>query len=166
MAAAGSRGRKAAVGVLASALVVSGLLMGVSYGSAGITVPTEIQVFIADEDAATSHSYPLREADGTRSGHLSTYKDLSEDVDGNPIGKVRVVCIDSAGVMLQCFGVATIKAGPHNEAGTITFYGNFSGFNGEVQAVTGGTGAYENARGTVTNTVIDDQLVRVFSLLP
>jgi hypothetical protein len=164
MAAAGSRGRKAAVGVLASALVVSGLLMGVSYGSAGITVPTEIQVFI--EGDARIHEYPLRDTDGDRSGLIGTYRDRSVDVDGDPMGNVRVSCLYSSGVLAQCEGVATLPDGAYSDAGTITFSGNFKGFNDEVLAVTGGTGAYENARGTVTNTVIGDHLVRVFNLLP
>lgn len=169
MAAARTKGRNAAIGVLATALLASGLLMGVSYGDTGrasIAVPTEIQVFIGDGNGLRSHEYSLRDEDGKASGGLGAYRDPALDADGDPMGNVKVTCISSKSVLAQCTGVATLKAGPYSEAGSITFAGNFRGFTGETQAVTGGTGAYDNVRGTVTNTVIDDQLVRVFNLLP
>jgi hypothetical protein len=44
--------------------------------------------------------------------------------------------------------------------------GLFNGFNDESVAVTGGTGAYANVRGTATLTVIDDQFAWVLHLIP
>jgi hypothetical protein len=151
--------------VVASALSASGLLAGISYGKAtGTTLPTEIQVFNAGRDSI--HLYALKDGWGRKTGTLSAFREPVVDLDGVPIGRIRITCLSSARVAWQCTGVASLKAGSHTEQGSITYTGNFAGFNGETLAVTGGTGAYEDARGTVMLSIIDDRFARTFILLP
>ena len=49
--------------------------------------------------------------------------------------------------------------------GTVVATGIFRGFSGEQLAVTGGTGAYAGATGTVTLSVEDGKFAATFDLL-
>jgi hypothetical protein len=152
------------IGALGAALLLSGMLVGVSYAGGGIVEPQTIELI--NGPGEESRDYPLLDAEGKVRGSMSVYREPVLDVDGNDVGTVHVECILAKGINYRCTSIAVLKPGPHTQAGSILFAGVFRGFNGESLAVTGGTGAYENVRGSVTLSVEGDDFVRTLHLIP
>ena len=148
-----SIGRKGVVAALASALLVSGLLVGVSYGGGGgITEPQVIELVTTacattDNDPATEcRVYRLKDTDGERSGEIFRFKVPLEDTDGNPVGRGYLECSGSTGTGSTCTLILSLKPGPFTDLGTIVS----TGLNLPPRAITGGSGAYLNVRGEIT----------------
>jgi hypothetical protein len=163
--------RKLGIGVLAAALLMSGALVGVSFGGGGgITQPEviELSVAICGRKGACHH-YPLREGDGRQTGQVSMIKDPLLDVDGNQIGHINIFCsvANARQTNWVCTNVLTLKAGDHTERGTVVTTGIAVGRGPgptETFAVTGGTGAYENVRGFAIQD--DEQNLYTLHLIP
>jgi dirigent-like protein len=150
---------------LAAALLLSGMLMGVSYaGGSGITQPQVIELSLGHGGAG--RGFPIKDEDGGRTGQMNVLREVLLDADGNQVGNLTSMFLFAKGVVWQDVATFTLKAGPHTEAGTVAVMGNFRGFNGESMAVTGGTGAYQNARGFVTLGADGHVLTYTLNLIP
>jgi hypothetical protein len=157
--------KRLGIGVLAAALLVSGMLMGVSYaGSAGITEPHVIALHLGD--GGSNKNFPIKDEDGGKSGGLGVFREPLLDADGAQVGSLTSTFFLVRRVAWTDIATFTLKPGAHTEAGTIAIAGNFKGFNGESMAVTGGTGAYENVRGFVTLTAEADGFTYTLNLIP
>lgn len=143
----GTRGRWIGVGVLATALLISGLLVGISYGG-GVTEPTVVEL--------TSGKVLKEGADQVR--------EVAKDVDGTRVGKIRWNC--DPGIDWHCTIVYSLLPGDHTGRGTVVATGIFGGFNGERLALTGGTGAYANAQGFLVLAGDGGELRHTLHLLP
>ena len=64
-----------------------------------------------------------------------------------------------------CTGAIALSDAARTGAGTIIFAGLFEGFKGESLAVTGGTGSYAGAQGTMVLKVEDGRFVRTVKLV-
>ena len=148
-----------AIGALVTALLLSGLLVGVSQG---VTGPTTIRLTFGK--VLTEHGYALRDDQGRRTGHLAFVKGRLRDADGTVIGQHRSMCPSSANVGWWCTHTLVLSDGPYTDPGTITITGLFHGFNGEEYAVVGGTGAYQGVNGSATATVENDGFVMTVDL--
>jgi hypothetical protein len=140
--------RKLSVGVLVAALLLSGLFVGVSYGGpAGV---------------AASEAIVLHDGDVlAESGRQTKVQVLDED--GDAVGTMVWDCTTHA-VSWTCTNVLSLKDGPYTERGSIVVSGIFRGFVGERLAVTGGTGAYQGAGGSVRLTVEGGEFTHTFTL--
>jgi hypothetical protein len=147
------------IGVLVTALLLSGLFVGVSQG---VTGPTTIRLTFGDVIA--ERTYPLRDKQGMRTASVDFIKGALADQDGTPIGRHRSECTLADDVAWWCTHTLTLKDGPYTDAGTITVTGLFKGFSGEESAVIGGTGAYAGVNGTATATVENDGFVLTVDL--
>lgn len=155
--------RKLSIGVLAGTLLLSGMLVGVSYGGGGgITQPEVITLTGTSGDL---RAFPLRNADGKRA-LITILKEGLDDVDGAAVGNHRWNCVGSHGYGQVCNDVIHLKQGAHTERGSITVAGEFRGYNGESWAVTGGTGAYVNVRGHLTLSVEGGEFTQTLYLIP
>jgi hypothetical protein len=163
--------RKLSVGLLAAAMLMSGALVGVSYGGGGgITEPQTIELSV-DPCSVRCRFYPLREADGLRTGQVTLTKNPLFDADGNRAGNLNISCTVSDGpggpTDWVCTYIHTLKAGPYTEQGTVVAHGIYTGDDGDVFAVSGGTGAYENVRGHATmNYGASPELNYTLTLIP
>jgi hypothetical protein len=140
--------RKIAIGVLTAALLVSGLLVGVSHGgSAEITQPEVLELRFKDRHI---EYFPMYRENGKWGGQATFLTRLLFDVDGNHVGIQRVDCMGSADRGWICTSVSTLRDGPHTDKGTIVSTGIYTlspSAQYHTYAVTGGTGAYDNVGG-------------------
>jgi len=165
-----SIGGKGAIAALVSALLLSGLLVGVSYGGGGgITEPQVIELVTTgcatnDDDPATEcRVYQLKDTDGERSGEIFRFKVPLQDTDGNPVGRGYLECSGSKGTGSTCTLVLSLKAGPFTDLGTIVS----AGVNSlPPSAITGGSGAYLNVRGEITGEDQPDGFHLTLNLIP
>jgi hypothetical protein len=151
----GTIARKSVIAGLTAALLLSGLLVGVSYGGGGgITEPQVIELVSTgctpgDGDPQTEcASYSLRDSDGNRSGLLTRFKVPILDIDGNPVGKGFVECFEARGTKSICTVILSLQPGPYTEQGEIVSTG--LGIGPRTSPITGGSGAYLNVRGQLT----------------
>ena len=158
-----SFGKHLSIGVLASALLASGLLVGVSHGASRSEV-----VRLVNGEALAEANYPLRDEHGRRSAGMSLYRGELLDADGNQVGSHRCECVNgqAGGTGWWCTHILSLREGPYTDVGTIVITGLFRGFNGEQLAIVGGTGAYANAGGYATLTVQDQSFVTTLNLSP
>jgi hypothetical protein len=165
--------KKVAVAVIAAALLLSGGLVGVSFGgTAAITEPKVIELSL-DLCGDSCRGFELQDPVFGRRGTawIVLSKDPLFDVDGNKVGQQSEQCTVSGGTPWVCTYVLALKAGPHTEPGTVVLTGiyRFSDPPEEL-AVTGGTGAYENVRGYATQEVVgtgaDRHEVLTLNLIP
>jgi hypothetical protein len=147
--------------VLAGALLV-GTFAGMSYGGqGGIDEPEEITLL---SQGGTFFGVHVEDSEGDDAG-IDFSRDRVSDVEGNRVGTIRTRCLNG-GIVWACTWIVSLRSGAYTEDGTVVLDGLFNGFNDESVAVTGGTGAYANVRGTATLTVIDDQFAWVLHLIP
>lgn len=141
--------KKLSVGALAAALLLSGALVGVSFGGGGgITQPEVIELSLELCGRPNCTGWELRHAAwGRGTGLLTVARDPIFDADGTRVGSHRMQCVVGD---WQCNVVLELKAGPYTELGTVVTSGIFRWEEGSTFAVTGGTGAYENVRGSAT----------------
>jgi len=144
--------RKLMVGVIAASLLVSGGLVGVSYGQGGgITEPEVIELSFGFCEPSC-RSYPLSASGGGPAAQITLGKFTLFDVDGNRVGTIHESCVNSETGPWICTLIHKLKAGPHTERGTVVTNGTWS-FDPVIAAdfaITGGTGAYANVRGFAT----------------
>jgi hypothetical protein len=162
-------GRNGAVAILASALLVSGLFVGVSFGGGpGITDPQVIELTTVgcltdDRDSATECSvYRLTDTEGQRSGSIVRFRVPVWDVDGTHVGRALLDCLQSKGTGSICTLVLSLKDGPYTDLGTIVS----TGTGLPPDAITGGSGAYLNVRGEMTGETVGDDFVVTLNLIP
>ena len=150
--------RKLEIGALAAALLMSGLLVGVSYGGGGgITDPTVIELSHSNcGKDAHCWFHALRSDEGSGIGQLTQARLSQHDVDGDVVGMSHAWLTFAKGTGWMFTGVETLRNGPHTSHGSITLtgfvprHGCYFGGDPCTFAVTGGTGAYLNVRGYAT----------------
>jgi len=167
-------GRKLLIGVLASAVLLVGTLVGVSFGGGGgITQPEEIVLThsICGKDARCEF-FRLDPSSRGGDGQLIQGRLPSRDVDGNVVGMSHAQVVTVEGTGSTATVIQTLKDGPHTSRGTITLTGFVQRdgcyFGDEVCtfAVTGGTGAYVNVRGHATLERVGKKIRTTLSLIP
>ena len=163
--------RKLSVGVIAAALLMSGALVGVSFGGGGgITQPEVIELSL-DLCGKSCRLFELRDPVFGRRGNalITLSKDSLFDVDDNEVGAQSEHCTTSegrgGGTPWVCTYVLRLKPGPHTERGTVVTTGIYR-FGPSTFAVTGGTGAYENVRGYATLEVVGKREFLTLNLIP
>ena len=163
--------RKLSVGVIATALLMSGGLIGVSFaGAGGISEPMVIELSL-DLCGDSCRIFELQDpVEGRRGNALITLADdMLLDVDGNRVGRQSEQCTTSGGrgrgTPWLCTYVVTLTAGPHTDAGTVVSTGIYE-FDASTFAVVGGTGAYENVRGYATMEVVEGHEILTLNLIP
>ena len=153
---------KVAVGALAAALVMSGLLVGVSRGgSEGATgTVIELKWNTMTAEALVEH-FPMDTSAGlcTDSDPICLQVTLKEmpifDQEDTQVGRQQIQCTvgwhlkPAKSIDWFCSYVTQLKDGPYTDRGQITGVG-IKRPNGDVRiSITGGTGAYENAGGYI-----------------
>jgi hypothetical protein len=138
--------RKLIVGMLAPALLMSGALVGVSFGGGGgITQPEVIELSL-DLCGDSCRGFELRDPVFGRRGKawITLSQDPLLDVDGNQVGFQSELCTVSygprGGTPWVCTFLLKLKAGPHTERGTVVTTGIYRFSDPTRFAVTGGTG--------------------------
>ncbi|MGH2540221.1 MAG: hypothetical protein ACRDGK_06850 [Actinomycetota bacterium] len=168
-------GRKLLIGGLASAVLLVGTLVSVSYGGrGGITQPEEIVLThsICGKDARCGYFRLKPSTKGTGFGQVIQARVPLRDVDGNLVGMSRghVVTVQGTGSVATV--IDTLKDGPHTYRGSVTLTGFVQSggcyFGDEVCtfAITGGTGAYVNARGQATLERVQRKIRTTLHLIP
>lgn len=159
--------RKLSVGVIATALLLSGGLVGVSVaGGQGIEQPEVIELSL-DVCGAKCKGYALRDPIfGQGNGFMTLSRDPVFDVDGNKVGNQDESCVVSKGTAFVCSYVITLKDGQHTQAGTVVTTGIYLFDDPTTFAVTGGTGAYANVRGYAALETSGGQEFLTLNLIP
>ena len=167
--------RKIAIGVLAGALLMSGLFVGVSYGgSPSTTEPTMLKLGWHTGGKRTHiRIYPLRQAEGYAptgpvTGQVTAKKLPLFDVDGNSVGTQYIDCMATVDTSWVCTLVSVLKDGPYTDKGTVVVTG-VSKHRGDFvsrMTVTGGTGAYNNVGGHVIAEGVDGHVTYTLFLVP
>jgi hypothetical protein len=138
--------KKLSVGLLAAALLMSGGLVGVSFGGGGgITEPQLIELHI--NVCRNPYHYLLGDPDAKIAGQVTVCRSPIFDVDGDRAGTQNVSCTVSDKTDWVCTHLYTLRDGPHTDSGTIVATGEYTDGDGDVFAVTGGTGAYQDVGG-------------------
>lgn len=169
-------GRKLLIGGLGAALLLAGTLVGVSYGGGGgITEPEEIVLThsICGNDARCGYFMwkPVKGSD-SRFGQAIIGRLPSHDADGNLVGTSHALVTTGHGVGSIVTGIERLKDGPYTSRGSVTFTGFVQPdgcyFGDEVCtfSITGGTGAYVNARGHATVERVQRQIRTTLHLIP
>jgi hypothetical protein len=117
-------------------------------------------------DLTSDERYRLRDEAGDASAVIELFKGPLFDEDGNEIGVHRCQCINGSGFGWTCTHIFGLRPGPYTARGTVVITGLFRGFNGERNAITGGTGAYAGAAGFAIASVDDDAFVHTLYLMP
>jgi len=136
-------GKKLSIAALVGALLVSGLLVGVSQGrgvDASRRGGATIQLFATGDTLSEASK-----------GFVGQVREAALDDGGARVGTIRWTCI--SGTDQQCTVVYALKDAGGLGKGTVVATGIFRGFNGETLAVTGGTGDFVGAGGSVTLSV-------------
>jgi hypothetical protein len=158
-------GRKRSIGVLAAALLLSGLLVESGYGGPAPVASSQV-IRLINGDVLRESSYSLRDGQDERMAVITLYRGDLQDEDGNGVGSHRCDCVSARGIGATCTHILSLRSGPYTEHGQVVITGPFRGFSGERLAITGGTGAYASARGYATSTVDGDAFVTTLYLVP
>jgi hypothetical protein len=139
--------KKVSIGVLVAALLMSGALVGVSFGGGGsgrITQPELIELHI--DVCQRPHFYLLRN-DSKVAGQVTLCRSPILDAEGDRTGTQNVSCTVSDASDWICTNLYALRAGAFTEEGTIVTTGHYVDGHGDVHAITGGTGAYQDVGG-------------------
>jgi hypothetical protein len=172
--------RKASIGILAAALLLSGALVGVGGTQpAVLEEPTVIELeWNTDAEDTNIRFFPLSEdepggefeAEGPASGQITTKKLTLFDVDGNEVGKQFIECMVGPDTPWICTLVSLLKDGPYTDKGTVVVIGQSHhhgrGPNISSLPVTGGTGAYNNVGGHAIQEGVDGRVTYTLFLEP
>jgi len=143
--------QRSSIAAALAALMISGLLVGVSNGDESPPAGSQVLDLTAGEVLAE------------RSGGIwSQLREEALDGDGERVGTIRWNCAEAAD--WHCTVVYGLKGDPGTR-GTLVAMGIFRGFNGESLAVAGGTGAYAGAGGVVTLDASGDDFTHTFDLI-
>lgn len=157
--------RKLAVGGLTGALLLSGLLVGVSHGGSQGDTGTVIELNWSTRAEDTLIEFFVLDPSAGRCEDSDpiclqiTLKDMPIfDQDGTQVGRQHIQCtwgghLDPAkSIAWFCSYVTKLRNGPYTDHGQLTGVG-VKRPNGDVLvSITGGTGAYENAGGYIVQT--------------
>jgi hypothetical protein len=163
--------RKLSVGVLAASLLLSGALVGVSFGGGGGISQPEVIELSLDLCGDSCRGFELRDVAFGRRGTawITMSSDQLFDVDDNRVGRQSYDCTSSEGrgegTPWVCTFVLSLKDGAYTDRGTVTTTGIYR-FDISRFAVTGGTGAYENVRGYATMEDVGKREVLTLNLTP
>ena len=143
--------QKLGIASTVAALMVAGLLVGVSNGDESPTAGLQEIELTSGEVLAE------------RSGGISSQiREEALDVNGERVGTIRWSCAN--GTDWHCTVVYGLKGAP-DMRGTLVAMGIFRGFTGESLAVVGGTGAFAGAGGVVTLETSGDDFTHTFDLV-
>ena len=168
--------RKLSTVVISTGLLLSGGLVGVSFGGTeGIAEPHVIELSL-DECSSSCRGFQLEDPIFGRDGTawIVVSNDALFDADGTKVGHLSHQCTVTYGRNKRatpwvCTYISTFSAGPYTEPGMVAMSGNFD-FDGSTFAVTGGTGAYVNVRGEATLETVgqgsDQHEVLTLNLIP
>ena len=144
--------------VVAMCAVAFGL--GVSSAGAGISGPVEITVV---EHATTDKVVDVGRKGDSTGDVLTFHNEVYDEDDVSKIGAVQGLCTRMSPKQgtWECSGTTSL------EGGQITFEGPFfDDTNTVLAAVNGGTGVYENARGTMEASCTDSGCTMTYDLIP
>ena len=178
--------RKLTIAVIATALLMSGALVGVGYaGGTGSTQPAVLEEPTVIElvwrtGAEDSHIrfLPLAgdmpggrfEAEGPTIGQITTKKLTLFDVDGNEVGRHYIECLVTIDTPWICTQVSVLKDGPNTDKGTVVTTGYSKHAPGKPNIstipVTGGSGAYNNVGGQAIQEGVDGKVRYTLYLEP
>jgi hypothetical protein len=140
-----------------AAIVVSALLLGPG-ASAQSSGPRTLTLKELEEGATFTHIRNTKSAPNRSNaqGDVLAFTNPLADSSGRVVGKLHVGCLTTTGArdfmksVLTCTGVLALRDG------TLTMVANTSpGRATTTGAITGGTGAYANARGVVVSKAAD-----------
>lgn len=156
------RETRSIVAIAVLALVVA-LVAGIGVVAAkGTPTPNVDTIVLYSGDDGIVQGFDLQNKDKDEMS-ISVVKDLLTDLGGGAVGEHDWLCGQST-LAWYCTGAISLGDAAPSGAGTITVAGLFRGFSGELMAVTGGTGAYAGANGTVVLTVEGERFVRTITL--
>lgn len=153
--------RKVSLAVAALLVGGSAFAAGVATGSSGITAPTELTVI----EHATHDKIVDVGKEGDSTGDIFTFhNDLYDETDTTKVGGDNGMCVREsprAGTW-ECWWTSILPDGQ------ITAEGPYSDNDSSwTYAVTGGTGLYENVRGSMLETInAKGEFVLAYSLIP
>lgn len=144
------------IGLTGIALVAGLTLTVGSFGSAAATGPA--QIGISGQETNFVRINVGRK--GRSPGDMEVYRQtlFNRRVSSKPIGHSSLICTYGIGAERVCRGTYFLPRGKIVVGGSITFRGVYE------LAVVGGTGLYDNARGTLTATRIRKSPRREFLL--
>jgi hypothetical protein len=144
--------KQVGIGAITAAVLLTGVLVGVARGGTGggsvITEPTTIELHI--DVCRHAHHYLLADPDAPKSfvmGQVTLCRSPIFDPDGDRAGTNNVTCTVADATDWICTQIYRLKAGPFTDAGTVVATGHYEDGEGDVLAVTGGTGAYQGVGG-------------------
>ena len=141
--------KKLSIVVLAATLLMSGTLVGVSYGGGGgITEPEVIGLHI--DVCRRPYHYVLGDPDAPVAvvvGQVTLCRSPILDAAGDRTGTQNVSCTVSDATDWVCTSIYTLREGPFTDRGTIVATGIYRGGDGDIHAITGGSGAYQDVGG-------------------
>lgn len=160
------------IGALVAGLLLFGSAVGISFGGTDrIDGPMVFDLESRGlKDPAVFNQYVLRNnTQGGGRGFVGTLSiPYAEEAGGDAVARDRASCTDTPDVGVLCSHVWTFEASGSIERGTVTLSGIFRSLENDTvnrYAVTGGTGAYQNVRGYVTERIGRTWLV-TFHLTP
>jgi hypothetical protein len=148
---------------IAGVVVLGALAFGLAVASAtsGIAAPTTITVF---EHSTTDKVIDVGRHGDSTGDILTFHNKLYDETDTTTVGKLQGQCVREsprAGTW-ECWWTMSL------DDGQVTVEGPFSDTSDTVFAVTGGTGIYENVRGSMQVEAINGgaEYKQTFSLIP
>ena len=126
-----------------SAVAVSGLILVVSLVSVSVAGPNVLRIHVIEH--ATTDTVVDLTANGDSTGDLLTFhNEVFDEDDRTVIGTSHGDCVRiEVGVSWECRWVTTL------EVGSLTVEGPFFDASPSVLAITGGTGEFRGARGSM-----------------
>ena len=151
------------LGIVGAVVVLSALGFGLGAASAksGIASPITLTVF---EHSTTDKVIDVGKQGDSTGDILTFHNNMYDEADTTKVGLIQGQCVrvsPRAGTW-ECWGTMSLTDG------RITFEGPFSDTSDTVFAVTGGTGSYENVRGSDRVEAINGgaEYKQTFSLIP
>jgi hypothetical protein len=127
--------------ILACLAVLAGLYGWKSSAGAG-TGPATIR--ITDRQFAYTRIDVGRRGRSPGDSEIISSRLFNRKITGKPIGSARVICTFTTGITRTCLATVNLPKGELVATGTVRFRQFYD------LAVVGGTGLYDNARGTLT----------------
>jgi hypothetical protein len=133
-----------------AAIAVSGLVLAASFVSVSVAGPNVLRIHVIEH--ATTDTVVDLTTNGDSTGDLLTFHNEVFDEDNQTvIGESHGDCVRiEVGVSWECRWVTTL------EVGSLTVEGPFFDASPSVLAITGGTGEFRGARGSMRLVARDD----------
>jgi allene oxide cyclase len=139
-----------AIAISVGAFVLGAISTGFAGGGGRVKEPMDIHVV---ERAATDKVADVGRVGDSHGDILTFHNDLYDAKNDHQVGRDQGECIriSRALGLWECRWTAWIKG-----LGSLTVEGSFSDHHGTLLAITGGTGTFRNARGTMQLGFRDD----------